>query len=846
MVHDRHDIEAPAPARPIDANIERAIQFAATLGIERPQIQSVFGPTYQGLTGLSQTTVENPVMLLDDAQYLQHLIHILEVAKDPEETQTRVSQTGEILRAPSQTNATADESKLAMMRACKFALAALEIADPAIPPQYIQRPEGYTPNVSNLHQITQETENYLANCSQFSGKAATGSSLIALSDGLGKLAGVKGKTIRNGDFGMMLKRPVLQTLSGEGEDKRTVRITPIQLELSPDQAEQVHNDTENPSKSPYPAGTEASMAERIQRRNQMLTQGSLRLNISAGNHWGPGLSNFYQVQATTGSASIEAAPKAYGYSVAMPYGRKEKPKGFLKALLKPARALTLLAGIAFVGTTAAAGILLAGPAAIAGIVGGALLGVFLLVRAIGGAAAARRDPVVSSITTDNMRQLVEHLIDAEEANQPEEAARAFWGPSTETAYAVGEPGASPEPIVHMISLLSPSALNRQTWMPGDHDGRFEDYETEAIQTINTENPSLDITKSIHPVNTVRGMTSSADMTRSRAGTATLVSKIANNLLHAAKTHGADLPAITALLLHSAAEGGDFKAIQRRAKQFKQDSISQGVPASEFEQPVGLDTRNRVIFNEPNKATQFKLAAQAVDEIVRLGASNPGDSPKGMRLNFNMHMAALEVVAVRNSGGHVAMRCKSGKDRAGQTFILAEAMERFFDQTGRMPKYDSKSDQAILGQKFAEVYKERLFHENAGQNAKGSNGIKDSSLTGMNHLLSILPGIKQDMCPKPYRDAIGKLVFKNGKFAAGLNKPHMSGSGAGQGAYADTLVAMNTGPERTEAYPPKPVREGELSETSSVMSSSSADSLDDGRPAETIDPKDYDRTSETIH
>lgn len=720
--------------RRFDPSIQDAVIFAETLGIQRSAIQKSFGEDYIGLSALSQTTAENPVMIHSEAQYFQHLAHILEVAKDPKGTEARVDHTGVIRRTRSaEADVEASPQMLSMMRACKFALAALELIKPE--------------DTKTVHQIWQVTNRILEYSLLLTNKDEINASLISLSDCLGDLTGVSGKDIRNGDFSMMLKRPTLETRSGTGSGasagagghatQRIVRITPVPLALLTSQVEQLRIDLEGSKHAAYPPGLKATLEKRYPK--DATTAGAGKFNISAGSHWAPGLSNFYQVQSQTGASDVGAAPKAYGYSVAMPYGRQENPTGFKEAWART--------------------------------------------HSITGASAGRRDPEIASITTDNMRQLTGHMIEVDHADDPKVASERFWGAATKPV----SDDSAPVPVIHMISLLSSSNLSRQPWMIKDHDGRFDDYEGDAIATINAEHPGLEITKSLHPVNAVRGMVSGTGIERSRVQTASLVSKIANNLRYAAKAHGAK-PSMTGNhLLAVTQSGGSFSDI---ATAYRSKDMPPSVrPEVSF---ANKGTLNR------EKVKQFNLATQAVSEIVRLGADKPGDTPNGMRLNFEMHMAALEVVAVRNSGGSVAMRCKSGKDRAGQTFMLAEAMERFFDQVGHLPSYDNPADQAILGQKFAEVFHERIFHENASQSALGSAGIKDDSLIGKKRALGILPGLRRDMCPKFYRDIIGESAFKNARLTAGLNKPKKPSSKTGKKVAARAMQAMHSTPLLTAA------------------------------------------------
>lgn len=715
MIGSRQPLESSAIINLVDPTITEAVNFSAHLGVDKSQLQSIFGSDFVGLSALSQTDSENPVMIHPEARFLQHLAHIVEMAKDPKGVSTRVDGDGVVRRSTAlDVEHIVRPQFLGMIRACKLGLAALELVD--------------VDDHKTSHQIALVTMNIVEHCQLLLTKTDISASLIALADRLGALTSVSGHDIQEGDHAMMLKRPVLEAVSGAGagaggHHHRSIRITPVPLALLDSQVVQIERDLDGGAPCPYPSGLEASMRKRLKSRTGLAGE---RFNISAASHWAPGVPNFYQVQSTAISSEILTAPKAYGYSVAMPYARKEA-----------------LSGIP---------------------------------------TASKRDPEIALITRDNMQQLIGHLLEVDAAADPTIRSARFWGP--ETIVVESE---KPKPVIHLISLLSSSRLSSEPMMPRDHDGRFDDYEDDALLAINAAHPELEITKSLHPVNAVRGMVSSKRLKASRAQSSQLVSKIANNLIYAAKSHGAK-PSMTANQFLSVAQlGGSFSDMQSA---YTRQQVAPSVPAK-------LTYDNRGSLSQAGMR-YFNIATQALTEIVRLGDSLPGDQPNGMRLNYEMHMAALEVVTVRNSGGSVAMRCKSGKDRAGQTFILAEAIERFCQQVGRIPQYDSEVDQAILGRHFAEVFHAGIFQENASQNALGSAGLKDDSLTGAMRILSVLPGLCSDMCPKHYRDIIGHSTFESSRVGASLNK--LKFKRKGKAAYQNASATMDSAPLLTASMP----------------------------------------------
>ena len=70
-------------------------------------------------------------------------------------------------------------------------------------------------------------------------------------------------------------------------------------------------------------------------------------------------------------------------------------------------------------------------------------------------------------------------------------------------------------------------------------------------------------------------------------------------------------------------------------------------------------------------------------------------------------------------------CVSGKDRKGISTIYTDAMRMFYDIYKKLPppSVGESKERKDFVRLFAEIYVTRHQHENAGQNAKGSDGLK---------------------------------------------------------------------------------------------------------------------------
>ncbi len=111
-----------------------------------------------------------------------------------------------------------------------------------------------------------------------------------------------------------------------------------------------------------------------------------------------------------------------------------------------------------------------------------------------------------------------------------------------------------------------------------------------------------------------------------------------------------------------------------------------------------------------------------------------ESPVGSATFFDyegreLFLSSLEQMIIYVIGGYSYGSCVSGKDRKAVELIHSDAMLLFYERYGTWPRFGDpkeKQERILFVEIVVELYCSRHQHEHAGQNAPGSEGIKNAA------------------------------------------------------------------------------------------------------------------------